>query len=138
MSLYFKDQEANVFGKTFAAYSENCEEQINNLCKRNDVCSNVRNTLYVSLTVCFKGLPSCGNGDGQTDISMYVTSGTLMNFSSDTSALSSHFLDQACVRNPFKNPSRIIYYLKYDVVGFTSSQLNRDFVTMLSYFRRTA
>jgi len=26
-----------------------------------------------------------------------------MNFSSDTSALSFHFVDQACVRNPLKN-----------------------------------
>ena len=54
------------------------------------MCCNVRNILYV-------------NGDGQTDISISVTSGRLMNFSSDTSALSSHFLDQARVRNPLKN-----------------------------------
>ena len=63
MSLHFKDQEANVIGKIVAEYSENCEGQINNLCKRNDVCSNVRNTLCVSLTLCFKGLVSCENGD---------------------------------------------------------------------------
>jgi hypothetical protein len=28
MRLRFKDQEANVFGKIVAAYSENCKEQI--------------------------------------------------------------------------------------------------------------
>ena len=67
------------------------------------MCCNVRNILYVPLTLCFPGLMSCGNGDGQTDISISVTSGRLMNFSSDTSALSSHFLDQARVRNPLKN-----------------------------------
>jgi hypothetical protein len=53
-----------------------------------------------------------------------------MNISSDTLALSSHFLDQACVRNLLKNPSRIIYYLKYNSVGFVSSQFNRIFVLM--------
>jgi hypothetical protein len=138
MSLHFNDQEANVFGKIVAAYSENCEEQINNLCKRNGVCSNVRNTLYMSLALCFKGLMSCGNGDGQTDISMYVKSGRLMNFSSDTSALPSRFLDQTCVRNPLRNPSRIIFFcLKYDSVGFTSAQFNRDFIIVF-YFRGTA
>jgi hypothetical protein len=29
MRLRFEDQEANVFGKKVAAYSENCKEQIN-------------------------------------------------------------------------------------------------------------
>jgi len=29
MRLLFEDQEANVFGKIVAAYSENCKEQIN-------------------------------------------------------------------------------------------------------------
>jgi hypothetical protein len=75
---------------------------------------------------------SYGNGDGETDISIYVTSERLMNFSSDTSVLSSHFLDQAYLRNPLKNPIRIIYCLKYDI-GWDS--LARSLTgTLLLYF----
>jgi hypothetical protein len=84
MLLRFKDRTVIVFGKIVAAYSEKCKEQINNLCKQNEVCSNVRNTLHMSLTFFSKGLMGCGNGDGrQTDISIYVTSGRFMNLSSD-------------------------------------------------------
>ena len=100
------------------------------------MCSNVRSTLYTLLTLCFKGLMSCVKGDGHTDISIYVTSGRFMNLSSDTLALSSHILDQWCVRNPLRNPSHIIYYLIYDSMGFTSAQFNRDFVDVF-YFRWT-
>jgi hypothetical protein len=83
---------------------------------------------------CFKGLMNYGNGE--REISIYVTSWRFINLSTDIPALSSHFLDQACVRNLLKNASHIIRCLKCDTVGFTGVHLNRDFVAVF-YFRWT-
>ena len=67
---------------------------------------------------------------------MYVTSGRLMNFSSDTSALSSHFLDQACVRNPFKNPSRIIFILNMIAVRHLGNTVDLNGSGFATYSRK--
>lgn len=70
MSLHFKDQNVNVFDKIVTAYSVNRKEQMDTFCRRNKVCMNVRNTLYMWLPLCFKGMRNYGNGDIERHINL--------------------------------------------------------------------